>query len=150
MARRKTPAPLQNFDNPSEIDYAKANELRPSFELTADELRYWDEITPWLAKNKRLQPWYKHTLIEYCRTLASIGKIVQYFRDHPDKEYYVVTGRNGQQKKADPRVAQLNEARRLLRTYVNDFGLTPAAERQLEVVQEDIINAFTVHDAATR
>ncbi len=151
MAKKAKAQPLETFDNPSADDYAKAADLRPTFELDAEELRVWDEIMPWLAKNNRLQPWYKHTLIEYCRVVSSIGKIVQYFRDNPGKEYYYISGRNGDQKKADPRVAQLNENRRMLARYTGDFGLTPAAERQLKFVQTDLIeNGFAELERATR
>jgi len=150
MAKTAKVKPLSTFDNPSVDDYAKARDLRPTFELDADELRIWDEIMPWLAMNGRLQPWYKHTLMEYCRIVANIGKIIQYFRDNPGKEYYTVAGRNGEQKKADPRVAQLNDNRRILFQVVREFGLTPSSERQMTVIQDDLINIFAEHDRSTR
>ena len=151
MAGRKANLPTLNyFDNPNEDHVAMSAELRPTFILSAEELQVWDRITPWLAMQNRLKPWYMDTLIEYCRVVNNINATVQYFRQEGNNEFYTVSTRNGSQKKVDPRISQLNEQRRILRSYVGDFGLTPAAEKALNVMQDDIFgdNPFAQFKAA--
>ena len=128
------------FTNPSDEHYAMADELRPDSILYADELLVWDRISPLLASLGRLHPWYIDTLCEYCRVIVSLAKNAKYLREEGD--VYEVSTRNGLQKKNRPEVGQRNEDRRMLRSYVGDFGLTPAAERQFDEVQSDIINEF--------
>lgn len=129
---------LKHFTNPNDKHYAMAEELRPTFVLDAEDLAVWDRIAPWLAMQDRLKPWYMDTLCEYCRVVANITRIAKFFRENGNTEYYEINTRNGLQKKAMPQVAQLNENRRMLRSYVGDFGLTPASEKQLDVLQEDL------------
>ena len=150
MSNRAKVNPLSAFDNPSEKDYTKAKELRPVFELDAEELLVWDFIAPWLSKNDRLKPYYKYSLIEYCRVIAELSAIARYFRENPDEEYYEITGRNGVQRKTDSRIPQRNELRRTMDRYVSRFGLDPAAEKQIGDVQMDFINEFGLHDVSTR
>ena len=131
------------FDNPTDANYSMARELRPDSILYADELLVWDRIAPWLALLGRLQPWYLDTLCEYCRVIVSLSKNAKFFMEQGGETYEVST-RNGLQIKSYPQVGQRNEDRRMLRSYVSDFGLTPAAERQFEEIQGDLVNEFAV------
>jgi P27 family predicted phage terminase small subunit len=110
--------------------------LRPSSRLEADELAVWDRIAPLLALHGYLNDLFVDTLVEYCRVLCSIDRLVKFLRQEGDT--YSSSTRNGYQIKNRPEVGQLNEARRMLRSYVGDFGLTPQARKQLESAQMDM------------
>ena len=134
-------------------DYADANRLRPDSRLEPEELAIWDRIAPLLAAHDYLNDLFVDSLVEYCRVVHSIDKNVRYLRQHGDT--YSTETRNGTQIKSRPQVGQLNELRRMLRSYVSDFGLSPQARKALEAVQTDIFdddgsdeNPFTRDQAA--
>jgi P27 family predicted phage terminase small subunit len=118
--------------------YEEARRLRPCFRLEEDELVVWDRIAPLLALHGYLNDLFVDTLVEYCRVVSSIDRLAKYLRKEGDT--YASETRNGFQEKNRPEIGQLNEARRMLRSYVGDFGLTPQARRQLESVQMDIFS----------
>lgn len=125
---------FHHHENPTTENYAQSDELRP-VELLEDEKQVWDRIMPYLAKLDRLKPWYLDTLAEYCKVVAAMKRITLHLR--VEGETYSSATRNGLQIKMRPEVGQLNELRRMLRSYVGDFGLTPAAEKQLTGMQRD-------------
>ena len=129
--RKILPAVLIHFDNPNESHYAMANEMRPTSRLKEDELEIWDEIAPILAMYQRLKPLYKFPLILLCKAIAAEHRLSTFLRDPENGETYQSQTRAGLQIKMRPEVGQLNETRRVIRTYVGDFGLSPAAEKQL-------------------
>lgn len=117
----------------------EARRLRPTNRLVADELSVWDRIAPLLALNGHLNDLFVDTLVEYCRIVVTIDRLVKFLRHEGDT--YTSSTRNGFQIKNRPEVGQLNEARRMLRSYVGDFGLTPQARRQLEsALQMDLFD----------
>lgn len=132
MALRYTASDL------TDDDHAEAARLRPTTRLIDEELAIWDRIAPLLAAHDYLNDLFMDTLVEYCRVVHSIDRYVRFLRDND--ETYSTHTRNGEQIKARPEVGQLNEARRMLRSYVSDFGLTPQARKQLEAVQADIFD----------
>lgn len=119
-------------------DFAEANRLRPSDRLEPEELAIWDRIAPLLAAHDYLNDLFVDSLVEYCRVVHSIDRYVKLLR--VEGETYETVTRNGFQLKCRPEVGQLNEARRMLRSYVSDFGLSPQARKQLEAVQMDIFD----------
>lgn len=135
MRKSVRPISLTALDlKPEHQDEAKR--LRPSFRLEEDELAIWDRIAPLLALHGYLNDLFIDTLIEYCRVVSTIDRLAKYLRKEGDT--YKSQTRNGYQEKNRPEVGQLNEARRMLRSYVGDFGLTPQARRQLESAQMDM------------
>ena len=123
----------------ADITYENITEslrLRPVDRLEKNELAVWDRLAPLLAAHDYLNDLFVDTLVEYCRVVCEINDIVVYLREH-GKTYSTET-RNGLQLKSRPEVGQLNELRRMLRSYVSDFGLSPAARKQLESVQMDM------------
>lgn len=119
-------------------DHKEANRLRPSDRLESNELAVWDRIAPLLAAHEYLNDMFVDSLVEYCRVICDIDETVKFLRDK-GKTYSSET-RNGMQIKSRPEVGQLNELRRMLRSYVSDFGLTPQARKQLEAVQADLFS----------
>ena len=119
-------------------DYDESNRLRPDSRLESDEIAVWDRIAPLLAAHDYLNDLFVDSLVEYCRVVHSIDKIVKYL--HQNGETYNTETRNGLQIKSRPQVGQLNELRRMLRSYVSDFGLSPQARKALEAVQTDIFD----------
>lgn len=119
-------------------DFSEAQRLRPETRLEPEELAIWDRIAPLLAAHDFLNDLFVDSLVEYCRVVHSIDKNVRYLRANGDT--YSTETRNGTQIKSRPQVAQLNELRRMLRSYVSDFGLSPQARKALEAVQMDLFN----------
>jgi phage terminase small subunit len=127
-------------DDPRPQDYDKAVKLRPDDLLTEQELKIYDRIAPQLAMLGRLKAHFIDALCEYCRVvrrLADARKLL----DEQDW-IYVTSGRNGEQYKSRPEVAQLNDDWRKWRSLVGEFGLAPAAERGMMSGQGDLFDDF--------
>ncbi len=133
-------AALPLHDDPQSIHFARANALRPVDDLSESELRVWDRIAPTLAMLGRLKPHFVDALAEYCRIVRRLADARKYLDD--SEWTYVVTGRNGNQHKSRPEVAQLNDDWRKWRSLVGEFGLAPAAERGMQSGQGDLFDDF--------
>jgi P27 family predicted phage terminase small subunit len=131
---------LPLHDEPQSVHFARANALRPDDDLTEQELRVWDRIAPYLAMLGRLKPHFTDALAEYCRIVRRLADARSYL--DAEEWTYVITGRNGQQHKSRPEVAQLNDDWRKWRSLVGEFGLAPAAERGMQSGQGDLFDAF--------
>ena len=131
---------LPLHDEPQALHIAKANALRPVEELSENELKVWDRIAPTLAMLGRLKPHFVDALAEYCRIVRRLSDARSYL-DESDWTY-VVSGRNGQQHKSRPEVAQLNDDWRKWRSLVGEFGLAPASERGMHSGQGDLFDDF--------
>jgi P27 family predicted phage terminase small subunit len=114
----------------------EAVRLRPETRLENDELIVWDRIAPLLALHGYLNDLFVDSLVEYCRVIITIDRLAKFLRHEGDT--YNTSTRNGLQIKSRPEIGQLNESRRMLRSYVGDFGLTPQARKQLESAQMDM------------
>ena len=134
-----TVSPLPLHDEPQSVHYAKANALKPDW-LNDDEAKVWDRVAPYLVMLGRLKPHFADALGEYCVVRV---RLVNARRELDEREWeYVTTGRNGQQFKSRPAVAQLNDDWRKWRSLVGEFGLAPAAERAVASNQADIFDEF--------
>ncbi len=133
-------ASLPLHDAPQSVHIARANALRPSDDLTDHELKIWDRIAPHLAMLGRLKPHFADALAEYCRIVRRLADARKYLDDAD--WIYITTGRNGQQFKSRPEVAQLNDDWRKWRSLVGEFGLAPAAERGMQSGQGDLFDSF--------
>jgi P27 family predicted phage terminase small subunit len=139
LAVAGTAVALPLHDEPQSVHFAKAKALRPDW-LSAAELEVWDRVAPHLVMLGRLKPHFVDALAEYCivrRRLADARRTL----DENDW-HYVTSGRNGQQYKTRPEVAQLNDDWRKWRSLVGEFGLAPAAERGVKTNQSDIFDDF--------
>jgi phage terminase small subunit len=103
-------------------------------------LKVWDAIAPHMAMLGRLKPHFVDSLAEYCvirvRLMTARKKLDQ------ENWTYCVEGRNGEQHKSRPEVAQLNDDWRKWRSLVGEFGLAPAAERGMQSGQLDLLDDF--------
>jgi len=131
---------LPMHDEPQAVHFARAKDLRPDDLLTADELKVWDRIAPHLSMLGRLKPHFVDALCEYCRVVRRLSDARKYL-DEKDWSY-VTVGRNGEQRKSRPEVAQLNDDWRKWRSLVGEFGLAPAAERGMQSGQGDLFDDF--------
>jgi phage terminase small subunit len=131
-------APATPKDEPKPQHYDKADELRPVNELTEQELVIYDDLAPYLVMLGRLKKHYLHSFCEYCRIYVRLAVA----RKDLDAQSwtYVIEGRNGEQIKMRPEVAQLNEMFRQFRSLVGEFGLAPAADRGLSNGQLDLFD----------
>jgi len=132
-------APLPLHDEPQSVHFARANALRPD-DLSESELKVWDRMAPNLAMLGRLKPHFVDALAEYCRVVRRLADARSYLDD--SEWTYVTSGRNGQQFKSRPEVAQLNDDWRKWRSLVGEFGLAPAAERGMQSGQGDLFDSF--------
>ena len=114
-----------------------AADLKP-FDLSEYEARVWDRIAPQLAMQERLKPHFVDTVAEYCRALMRMRSLRMTL--HDEGETYTVKGRNGEQHKSRPEVAQLNETWRQWRNLTAALGLTPADERGLAAGNGDLFD----------
>jgi len=131
---------MPQHDEPQAVHVARADSLRPDDLLTDAELKVWDRIAPELAMLGRLKAHFVDALCEYCRVVRRLSDARRYL-DKVDWTY-VVTGRNGEQYKSRPEVAQLNDDWRKWRSLVGEFGLAPAAERGMQSGQGDLFDDF--------
>jgi len=113
--------------------------LRPDW-LSEDELKVWDRLAPDLAMLGRLKPHFVDALAEYCIVVRKLADARKYLNDADWT--YITTGRNGQQYKSRPEVAQLNDDWRKWRSLVGEFGLAPVADRGVQSGQSDLIDEF--------
>lgn len=133
-------AALPLHDEPQSIHYARAEALRPDDLLTESEMKIWDRNAPQLAMLGRLKPHFVDAFCEYCRVVRRLADARAILDE--SEWTYVVTGRNGQQHKSRPEVAQLNDDWRKWRSLVGEFGLAPAAERGMQIGQADLFDSF--------
>lgn len=131
---------LPQHDEPQSIHFDRAKQLCPDDLLTDAELKVWNRIAPELAMLGRLKPHFVDALCEYCRVVRRLADARKYL-DEADW-VYVTSGRNGQQYKSRPEVAQLNDDWRKWRSLVGEFGLAPAAERGMQSGQGDVFDDF--------
>lgn len=131
---------LPLHSEPQAVHYARAKELCPQDDLTDSELTIWNRIAPHLSMLGRLKPHFVDALAEYCRVVRRLSDARKYLDEQGWT--YVTSGRNGQQYKSNPEVAQLNDDWRKWRSLVGEFGLAPAAERGMKSGQSDLFDDF--------
>jgi P27 family predicted phage terminase small subunit len=128
--------------------------LRPRG-LDDDVKREWTRVATMLAAPTldRLKPHYCDVIREYCVACVRIRQIREEFRKLAEQasqqgrevsplqaETYRIKGRNGDQAKSHPLVAQLNECWREWRSLVAMLGLSPADERNMLPGQGDLFD----------
>ena len=130
---------LPLHDEPQAIHFARAKSLRPDW-LSEDELKVWDRYAPQLAMLGRLKPHFADALGELCVVRV---RLVSARKNLDEKDWeYVTSGRNGQQYKSRPAVAQLNDDWRKWRSLVGSFGLAPVEDRGMTSGQSDLFDDF--------
>lgn len=90
----------------------------------------FDRVALFLAAADRLRPHYVDSVLEYCRATLRLRALRASF-DSLEAEIHHTEGRNGEQIKLHPHVAQINEAWRQWRSIACAMGLTPADEKSL-------------------
>lgn len=124
-------------NEPNQAHNKLSQKMRPQG-LSKDQKKIWDRLGPRLVMMGRLKPHFVDAFADYCYLRAKLSDI----RKELDEEewYYIVEGRNGQQHKAKPSVAQANEIWRQIRTYIGEFGLAPASNKGLSSNQGDLFD----------
>jgi P27 family predicted phage terminase small subunit len=116
-------------------------------DLSSELRREWNRIAGILADPAvdRLKPSNVDTIVEYCRATVRLRNLRASFvamaeqkaaatgglPDPLDAEIYRVESRNGEQVKAHPHVAQINETWRQWRSLAAALGLSPADGRNM-------------------
>ena len=129
--------------------------LRPRG-LVPELRREWDRVATLLADPivDRLKPRFADVILEYCRATVRLRKLRAAFdalaaqvaeatgkpADPLAAEVYRVKGRNGDQVKGYPYVAQMHETWREWRSLVAMLGLSPADERNMLPGQGDLFD----------
>ncbi|WP_370267434.1 P27 family phage terminase small subunit [Nioella sp.] len=117
--------------NLQERAVALATELRP--EGLPTRVRWiYDRLAPPLCLATRKHPLNTANVTMFVMLCRSVARY-EHYETLLDElgETYVSQGRQGQQIKARPEIAQLNETWRQIRALASDFGMTPASERAL-------------------
>jgi len=138
--RKSNVVDIPLHDEPQAVHYARAKDLLPNDLLSGDEVKVWDRVAPSLAMLGRLKPHFVDALCEYCRVVRRLADARKLMDD--EEWVYITVGRNGEQHKSRPEVAQLNDDWRKWRSLVGEFGLAPAAERGMQSGQGDIFDDF--------
>lgn len=112
-----------------------AQKLKPT-DLPVYAGAIWDEVAPHLDFLGRLKPHFVITVAEYCRAVDRMMVLRETLK--ADGETYITLGRNGEQQKAHPLMAQLNETFRQWRSLTAMLGLSPADEKGLLAGQGDL------------
>lgn len=109
---------------------ARAAQLRPEGMLNEEGWVY-DRLAPALCHptKDRLNEVNIFMFLQLIRSIVRYEKYAVLLKELG--ETYSSKTRNGDQIKARPEVAQLNETWRQIRALASDFGMTPAAERAL-------------------
>lgn len=131
---------LPGADGVSSEHRARAAELKPSGLLPgAGDI--WDRLAPEMMLLGRLKNHFVDAFAEYCYLLNRLAETRRLLSDIG--ETYEVFGRNGNQRKSRPEIAQLNDDWRKLQRLSGCFGLTPADEKTLiNSIQQNLIDEF--------
>jgi len=116
-----------------------AESYKPEMSESAGSV--WDRLAPEMMALGRLKPHFVDAFAEYCYLLTRIAETRKYLAEND--ETYVVYGRNGEQHKSRPQVAQLNDDWRKLQRLTACFGLTPSDEKTLiNSIQGSLLDEF--------
>lgn len=131
---------LPRSDEPQSMHYDRASALKPE-SLNDGASKIWDILAPQMVMLGRLKSHFVIAFAEYCHLTAKIAEVRKTLDD--EEWTYVTSGRNGQQYKSKPEVAQLNDDWRKWRSMQACFGLTPTDERAvMNGGQADIFDDF--------
>ncbi len=126
---------------PTAEHIATAKTLRPRG-MPPKERAVWDNLAPTLVMLGRLDAHYVHAFAEYCKVYIRKAHFESILDDEGDGTWtYETHGRNGNQLKAHPLAAQVNECFRQWRSLVGEFGLTPASARNINSPQLGLFGA---------
>ena len=142
----KNVVPFRSDDPSQSADLRRAavdmvvRRLRPKG-LDREMQREWTRVGAILADPvvDRLKPRFVDVIVEYCRLCIRLRAQNALFRT-PDEELYEIAGRNGTQRKIDPRVAQRHETFREWNSLRMELGLGPASERGMLPGQGDLFD----------
>jgi phage terminase small subunit len=124
-------------EEPTEQHIEKSKSLRPTG-MNAAERKIWNDLGPQMVRLGRLKAHFALAFRDFCEIEA---RLRHWRKLLDDKDWqYVTEGRNGQQYKARPQVAQLNDDWRKRHSLRSEFGLTPSAERTFSDVQADLFD----------
>jgi len=138
-ANRGNIASLPLHEEPQAIHFARAKSLLPAH-LTPAECEIWNAQAPELVRLGRLKPHFATAFAEYCIIL---NRLITARRELDKQEWHLVTGgRNGEQHRSRPAVAQYNDDWRKYNSLVSKFGLTPTDERSMQTGQSDLFDGF--------
>lgn len=124
--------------------------------LSPELRKEWNRVATLLADPivDRLKPRFVDVIVEYCRATVRLRNLRAAFDllaeqvaaasgkppDPLGAEVYRVKGRNGDQVKGHPYVAQIHETWREWRSLVAMLGLSPADERNMIPGQGDLFD----------
>ncbi|WP_310619675.1 P27 family phage terminase small subunit [Flexibacterium corallicola] len=112
-----------------EIAKQRARELRPDY-IKGDVRKMWDRLAPslCLSSNSRLNnPLFIPLFVEYCVKWVEFQELKEFLSENGNT--YKVSGRNGDQIKNYPEVAQCNQTFSHILTLAREYGLTPSSSR---------------------
>lgn len=120
-----------NFNQGAKSDercLQEAQEMMPELSNDAQKV-IWLRVCSELLKVDRMKPLFIDALAQFCYVLARMNFITQFLEDSKNGYTYIVEGRNGEQIKNRPEMAERNELFRQWKSLVGDFGLSPTTEK---------------------
>jgi len=116
-----------------------SDSLKPK-NLTDDQSVVWDRNIPELAKANRVKPLYIEFLKGYVCVVARMDYLLTYLEEN--QWSYTTEGRNGEQHKPRPEVAQYNDDWRKWNSFINQLGISPATDQRFHDAQPDLFDTF--------
>jgi phage terminase small subunit len=106
--------------------------------MSKQEQKVWETDIPAYVKINRLKAHFIRFFKEYCIVVARM----EITKANLDKVgwQYKTTGRNGDQFKAQPGVAQYNDDWRKLNSLINQLGGSPATDKRFDNLQPGLFD----------
>lgn len=141
MARPRKPTHLKVVTGTLEKPVVNPYEPRPDRGIppsppgmTAGAKRAWKRLAPMLDKMGVLTVADSTSLGQLCELIALIGQAQASLNALGSLTYEAVSAGGATLRRPHPEVAIIADADRRLRTYLNDFGLSPAARSKVTAV----------------
>lgn len=115
------------------LDFVRKAPRMPSW-LPDEAKRAWKRVVPGLEKQGLLKPEDLDTLVSYCLAVWLQRQASAELQANPDG----LTTPGKESMKAHPSVATLRNAQATIRAFAHEFGLTPAAESNVNRGEDDV------------
>lgn len=108
--------------------------------MSTKEKKVWKNDIPEYVKINRFKPHFVRFFRDYCVVIARMEATKAYLDQDDVGWIYTTHGRNGEQHKSRPEVAQYNDDWRKLNSLINQIGGSPATDQRFQNLQPDLFD----------
>jgi P27 family predicted phage terminase small subunit len=150
MANKQKPSALKHAEGTWRADRVAANEPEAipmgcddaPGTMTPDAARFWREYLPILSAMGVLSKSDRSALAEMCECHAEIVRLRGVLAGLGETVYEIETVAGGLMRRPHPEFAQISDLSRQLRSWMTDFGLTPASRSKVSKIVERKVSKF--------